>query len=109
MRIWLVAVMIANIVSLPAYADSLENRAKIAVKSILKDPESARFGQISRCKKGFVLGEVNAKNSFGGYTGNQLFVSNGGKYTYIFNPDPEHFDNIVPRAIVRSNCDPEDQ
>lgn len=45
----------------------------------LKDPESARFGTIhaSDTKDGkIVCGFVNAKNSFGGYTGEKLFMGN---------------------------------
>lgn len=45
----------------------------------LKDPESARIGKLSvgptRDKPGVaVCGEVNARNSFGGYTGMQPFL-----------------------------------
>lgn len=48
------------------------------VRSSLKDPDSARFGAMRAAKdtKGAVVvcGFVNAKNSFGGYTGDQPFV-----------------------------------
>jgi hypothetical protein len=50
------------------------------VRRGLKDPESARFGTILavRDKPGApmlrVCGRVNAKNSYGGYTGEQLFT-----------------------------------
>ena len=52
---------------------------KAAVQKDLKDPESARFGEI---KAGFppgqnhptVCGLVNAKNSFGGYVGMRYFI-----------------------------------
>ena len=46
--------------------------AEDAVRTILKDPESARFGEIyynEFTKKGCLT--VNAKNSIGGYTGDQ--------------------------------------
>jgi len=61
-----------------------------AVKSVLKDPDSARFGTIHcldnrRIRDGkvvrtggmqvtFACGSVNSRNSFGGYTGFQHFV-----------------------------------
>jgi hypothetical protein len=61
-----------------------------AVKSVLKDPDSARFGTIHcldnrRMKDGkvvrtggmqvtFACGSVNSRNGFGGYTGFQQFV-----------------------------------
>ena len=57
-----------------------------SVRDNLKDPESARFGPMfaARPKDGgmpMVCGYVNARNSFGGYVGDQPFigvlVSNG--------------------------------
>jgi predicted nucleic acid-binding Zn ribbon protein len=45
------------------------------LKASLKDPESARFGHITIDAKGSLLcGEVNAKNSLGGYAGNNNFA-----------------------------------
>jgi hypothetical protein len=45
------------------------------LKASLKDPESAKFGRITIDAKGALLcGEVNAKNSFGGYTGMDTFA-----------------------------------
>lgn len=56
---------------------SQEAAVKASVTGTLKDPESARFGTIAASKDGTgtitVCGLVNAKNSFGGYTGNQPF------------------------------------
>lgn len=48
--------------------------AKEAVKSTLVDPESARWREIRIVRPDFVCGEVNAKNSFGGYTGFSRFL-----------------------------------
>jgi len=64
------------------------NAAEVAavqkgVKGDLKDPESARFGSVFAAEnaKGTiaVCGYVNAKNSYGGYTGEQLFYGNLAK------------------------------
>lgn len=56
-----------------------------AIREILKDPESAKFSKFTNPRKevmvenrNFVYGYstcvfVNAKNSYGGYTGNQLY------------------------------------
>lgn len=48
-----------------------------AVTAVLKDPESARFGAMNAgvTKQGAILvcGYVNAKNSFGGYTGDSPY------------------------------------
>lgn len=50
-------------------ATHLKISAKNAVSSILKDPNSAEFrNQIGSC------GEVNSKNSFGGYVGFTRFI-----------------------------------
>ena len=52
------------------------------VRPLLRDPESARFGRAAARKLFMpgkqpilqVCGYVNARNGFGGYTGEQLFV-----------------------------------
>jgi hypothetical protein len=59
------------------------------VIAVLKDPESARFGSIIAGQRTsspaiVVCGFVNAKNSFGGYTGEQPF-------TGILGDDPPKF------------------
>lgn len=54
----------------------LEWAAKEAVKSRLKDSESAKFGVVA-VHGNVVCGTVNAKNSFGGYGGYHQFISNG--------------------------------
>lgn len=63
-------------------AVSLEDRmiesAKSSVRSRLKDPASAQFSQLRIVGSGpdaRVCGFVNAKNSFGGYSGDERFVS----------------------------------
>jgi hypothetical protein len=58
------------------------------VKAQLKDPDSAKFRDIKPLDdKGSVCGWVNAKNSYGGYTGfSVFFVSNDGK-AVILPPD----------------------
>jgi hypothetical protein len=55
--------------------------AKRAVTNSLKDPESAEFKNVyANYTDGYgvvACGYVNAKNSFGGYTGYKAFVSSG--------------------------------
>lgn len=55
---------------------------KDKVKKYLKDPASAEFRDIRKSKNGkYICGEVNAKNSMGGYTGYQGFaVDVSGSY-----------------------------
>lgn len=63
-----------------------------SVKGKLKDPESARFGlMLATRRQGDpikVCGYVNAKNSFGGYTGNEIFLgvlTSGGSKSAAFS------------------------
>ena len=51
-------------------AIAMEVDAEIALKKFLKDPDSAQI----RNQHGF-CGEVNSKNSFGGYTGFKRFIA----------------------------------
>lgn len=47
-----------------------------AVRAVLKDPDSARFSSLAAFDKGGqinICGLVNAKNSYGGYTGSSPF------------------------------------
>lgn len=64
--------------------------AKRAVKSTLKDPDSAEFKDVYvnyTEEYGVVAcGRVNAKNSLGGYTGDKAFVS-GGKSVILEGRD----------------------
>lgn len=56
----------------------LIEKAKNSVRNELKDPYSAQFSGIKVKRNeqgGFVCGMVNAKNSFGGYVGNELFMA----------------------------------
>ena len=58
-----------------------ENTAKSKIVIQLKDPESVRFGEIWAMDgtngKRSICGYVNAKNSYGGYTGMKVFnISN---------------------------------
>ena len=57
------------------YLPTEENKAKNAVKSILNDPDSARFSGIRKGNgTGDFCGLVNAKNRLGGYVGNIRFA-----------------------------------
>jgi hypothetical protein len=68
-----------------------EKEVRESVARSLKDPESARFGRIiaGRSSDGAVMvcGFVNAKNGFGGYTGEKPFdgltVANGSVFTVV--------------------------
>jgi len=66
--------------------DRLIRMAKEAVTKNLKDPSSADFRNVRWVSGGDVCGEVNAKNSFGGYAGFQRF-----SWTIIV---PDHVDYL---------------
>ncbi len=55
--------------------------AKKALKSRLKDPESATFSEVKSNEDGTVCGKYNAKNSFGGYVGEKIFSYENGVIT----------------------------
>ncbi|MGO8840686.1 MAG: hypothetical protein ACLQF1_05960 [Methyloceanibacter sp.] len=71
-------------------SDSYKATIEATVRATLKDPDSARFGAMSATKdmtgSVSVCGWVNAKNSFGGYTGDQLFIGllNDGARPAVF-------------------------
>lgn len=67
------------------------------VRNALKDPDSAKFGRIAGAEAAdkpgivYVCGTVNAKNSFGGFTGDKPYVGvlgaidSEGKTIGVFN------------------------
>jgi hypothetical protein len=71
-----------------ALSPSMVVKVKEAVVRSLKDPDSAKFSQkILAERKGNILhvcGTVNAKNSFGGYTGEKLFYVMGSASAETF-------------------------
>ena len=57
-------------------AGLLAIKAKDAVRPILKDPDSAQFGQVFAGNvDGTACGTVSAKNSLGAYTGQTRFIT----------------------------------
>lgn len=80
-----------------AACDRNRSGAEDAVRDILKDPDSAKFGEFyynSSTKKGCLT--VNAKNSMGGYTGDQIayieLTKDGWDASYI---------SEVPQSLCR--------
>lgn len=71
---------------------------KQVVLSRLKDPGSAQFSGLRLSKSGLALcGEVNAKNSYGGYTGAKLFVADDEGVYF-------HGDGSMPSSITNPNA-----
>lgn len=78
--------------------NTLVQKAKKAVIKSLKDPESAMFDAIypSKSFPSAACGSVNAKNSYGGYTGSKRFIATPETGGLTFEGDDkfdEHWDN----------------
>ncbi len=75
-----------------------------AVKSRLKDPGSADFRNVffhqGKDAPPMTCGEVNSKNSFGGYIGHQRFVSAGKPDLTFLESDVRDFGPIWARFCV---------
>ena len=65
----------ASVETLRRRASETAFNGKLAIKSRLRDPESAQFGRVWAGGDSQVVacGYVNAKNGFGGYTGEELY------------------------------------
>lgn len=79
--------------------------AEDAVKQKLRDPESARFSGESKCGGSeIVLGRVNSKNGFGGYAGDERFVSDGTTAALISDVSSDEFVNLMNRCTAAVNA-----
>ncbi|MDN4038674.1 hypothetical protein [Massilia sp. YIM B02443] len=58
-------------------------KAREAIQSALRDPSSAQFRNEKLTKLGVLCGEVNSKNSMGGYVGFKKFISVAPGANYI--------------------------
>ncbi len=71
----------AKLEALPGLDAALQANAQDIrdfVRSQLRDPDSARWGEVWTVDLIHYCGEVNARNGFGGYTGMQPFISADG-------------------------------
>ena len=71
------------------------------IKSRLKDPDSAEFRNVFVSSKYAVCGEVNAKNSFGGYTGFVRFISGGNMQVVESDMAAGEMDKAWPQICMR--------
>lgn len=75
------------------------DKGKKAVVDLLKDPDSARFKDVfykePKEPGGFpvICGSVNARNSYGGYSGYSRFISDGTSKRTIFDTGKEEFED----------------
>lgn len=70
----------------PAKAKALMAAGKVSIVRQMKDPSSVQFRSLSVTRDTFLCGELNAKNSYGGYVGFKKFITDGG-------PDLNSFDD----------------
>ncbi len=74
--------------------------AENVVRSTLKDPDSAKFDHTAVGKKDgfrYVCGNVNAKNSFGGYVGAAPFIATSKQVVVLVgeDSDPYYLDLLL--------------
>ena len=81
--------------------------AQDSIKATLKDPDSAKFQNIRIADYDggkVVCGEINAKNSYGGYVGYKRFVA-GISGSTIFDTSSEYQDiNDASNAGINAAC-----
>jgi hypothetical protein len=63
--------------------DPEEKTVRDAVAAQMKDPDSAEFKGVKKTSPGYWCGWVNAKNSFGGYTGYAVFYFHNGNVSIV--------------------------
>lgn len=72
---------------------------KVKVTELLKDPESAQFKDVALTPGGALCGEVNARNSFGGYVGFKRFVATDEK---AFIDGTDALEHLVYQTTAQS-------
>ncbi len=81
--------------------------AQVAAKKDLKDPDSARFQNLRIAEYdggNVVCGEINAKNSYGGYVGYKRFAA-GTSGATIHNASSKHQEiNDASNAGIVAAC-----
>jgi hypothetical protein len=83
---------------------------KEQIKGRLKDPDSAKFRNVHFYSGGGVpvtCGEVNSKNSFGGYTGFERFIAAGSQLAVVESDmtSPSELDEVWERFCSRAPSD----
>jgi hypothetical protein len=76
--------------------------AKAAVAHELKDPESAQFRDLKQYGD-LICGEVNAKNSYGGYVGFEPFYTQGDTVELAVETGDDLVD-VTSRSSIEVKC-----
>lgn len=99
MRLLLAALTLIVVSGCDKFDPFGEVKARVAGQ--LKDPDSAKFRDLERIGKA-VCGEVNAKNSYGGYIGYQRFYADDDEV--LFGSGGNDLDAAVKNAEVAMKC-----
>lgn len=91
-------IIFSVVLTMMGCSDQQENSTKEVVKSSLKDPQSAQFQNVS----GY-CGEVNSKNSYGGYGGFKKYIVVDQT---ILMEDSEGVDPSIFSIIWQAHCTP---
>jgi hypothetical protein len=84
-------------------SEGLEDTAERWVKMRLNDPESAQFSHVETNKDTkTVCGFVNARNAFGGYTGDRMWVYRD--YTVTLQEDAGDREAMLAFMDLWSQC-----
>jgi hypothetical protein len=80
-------------------------KAKNAIAWTMKDPESVRWRRAWVASNGNVCIEVNAKNSYGGYTGYTVYLYNSVKGSLVSGESDYagmycRIPRVMPNAVI---------
>lgn len=111
-KVWIISVCLSlsfcSVVPATGWSDDNQEKRWIAIgmtaiQERMKDPGSVKFRNVKfhRGKLNIPVcyGEVNAKNSFGGYRGFQRFIAAGDQFAYV-ESDIADFDNLWRKLVI---------
>lgn len=104
-------VLVIMLVLAIAGCAAAEGQVEDAVRSVLKDPESARFQSVGVAEVNGVrvaCGQVNAKNSMGGYTGDRAFMLKGDQL-WMATSSEESTAVLITCSLTQAGGDLSDQ
>lgn len=77
--------------------------AKEKVSEDLKDPSSSQFRNLVAYDDGLICGELNAKNSYGGYVGYNPFYVDGDEVV-VHAPTGDELIDATSKATIINRC-----
>jgi len=98
------------LLALAACGSSAIDSAREIAAHDLADPAAAQFREVKRASENCVVGELNAKNRMGAYTGFRPFIVDLGKKQVAVSPDDTEQGDIDAKlaviriAVFRQDC-----